>query len=520
MFINDDVIEAIISLPQGLFYGTGIPACVLVCNKNKPETLSDKILFINADREYAEGKNQNKLRPEDVEKIDYVFTHKLEIAKYSRLVDKSEIADKHDYNLNIRRYVDNTPEPEPQDVQAHLIGGIPEGEVAARGTDFARFGLSAHTLFEPLRSGYLAFKETVTAKGDIKGIIETDPDVAGTIQTHRDALEQWWDIARDDFARLEISNHGGAKMPEVRQELLTTIKDKFVPLNVLDEFKSAGVFVNWWQKIRFDLKTIISTGWHHTLIPDEYLIAEFFQAQADAIEELEARIGELQSELAEAVETAQETAAYEPDEDEKVTTAAIKKALQELITDLKDSEGGSAKREADGLKKLDAVIKRIEKEITEIKSQLREKTVQLQLKLQLKRLGGEGFKAENQQLIAQIKTGMSELDESKKDDKRKITALSKDKAVIEARIEKTDSLLEEIGGQLTEEEAKRLILKKIYDIADAELDRYLNAEKRLLIAGVENLWDKYAVSSKKLELTREDTLNQLNGFMKKLGYLK
>ena len=126
LLIKDDVIEAIISLPQGLFYGTGIPACVLVCNKKKPDDLRGKVFFINADREFAEGKNQNKLRPEDMEKIDFVFSSKREIPKYSRLVEKSEIADTHDYNLNIRRYVDNTPEPEPEDVQAHLIGGIPK----------------------------------------------------------------------------------------------------------------------------------------------------------------------------------------------------------------------------------------------------------------------------------------------------------------------------------------------------------------------------------------------------------
>ena len=79
LFINDDCIEAIVSLPPGLFYGTGIPACVLVCNKSKPDALKDKVLFINADREYAEGKNQNRLRPEDIEKIDFVFTHKREL---------------------------------------------------------------------------------------------------------------------------------------------------------------------------------------------------------------------------------------------------------------------------------------------------------------------------------------------------------------------------------------------------------------------------------------------------------
>lgn len=168
IFINDDVIEAIISLPQSLFYGTGIPACVLVCNKNKPDHLRNKVLFINADREFAEGKNQNKLRPEDIEKIDYVFTNKLEIVKYSRLVDTSEIVDTHDYNLNIRRYVDNTPEPEPEDVQAHLIGGIPEDEVTARHDDLARFGLAAERLFQAERPKYLAFKEAVQDKTDIK----------------------------------------------------------------------------------------------------------------------------------------------------------------------------------------------------------------------------------------------------------------------------------------------------------------------------------------------------------------
>ena len=222
------------------------------------------------------GKNQNKLRPEDVEKIDFVFSNKREIPKYSRLVEKSVIVEQHDYNLNVRRYVDNTPEPEPEDVQAHLIGGIPESEVAARSDDFTKFGFRSETLFQPDRPGYLEFKESVASKADIKGIIDRDPSVVQTLATHRNALKEWWSVARDDFAELERANHGGRKMPDVRHELLTTLKGKLVPLRVLDEFKSAGVFVNWWQQIRYDLKTIVSTGWHHTLIPDEYLIAEHF----------------------------------------------------------------------------------------------------------------------------------------------------------------------------------------------------------------------------------------------------
>ena len=222
IFINDDVIEAIISLPPGLFYGTGIPACVIVANKNKPEALKDKVLFINADREYAEGKAQNKLRPEDIEKIDFVFTHKLEIPKYSRLVDKAEIVETHDYNLNIRRYVDNTPEPEPEDVQAHLIGGIPEAEVNARAADFARFGIKPDTLFQPERPGYLAFRGSIETKPAIKTALEADPALQQTLTAHHDALEAWWAVARDDFAKLR----DGKKMPEVRHELLTTLKDQ------------------------------------------------------------------------------------------------------------------------------------------------------------------------------------------------------------------------------------------------------------------------------------------------------
>ena len=477
IFINGDVIEAIISLPPGLFYGTGIPACVIVANKNKPDALRGKVLFINADREYAEGKNQNKLRPEDIEKIDFVFTQKRELPKYSRLVDQAEIAGKHDYNLNIRRYVDNTPDPEPEDVQAHLIGGVPETEVEARQSDFAKFGVASSTLFQPERTGYFAFLPAIASRPAIKTRLEADSALQKTLTAHHDALLVWWAVARDDFAQLR----SGKKMPEVRHELLTTIKSKLVPLGVLDEFKSAGVFVNWWQQIRYDLKTIISTGWHHTLIPDAYLISAYFQAEADAIEGLEATISETQSELAEAVETAQEVAAYEPDEDETVTAGVIKKALKELIDDLKDSKGESAHKELKTLETQEKAITVLEKRIKESKAELKTLTDELEHKLQLKRLGGDEFKAESQQLLRQVDAQVATIDEGNKEDKKKITALQKDKGALQARMAKTDALVASIGGQLTEAEAKSLILKKLYDLANQELNRYLNAEKCRLI---------------------------------------
>ncbi len=514
IFIKDDVIEAIISLPPGLFYGTGIPACVIVANKNKPDAMRGKVLFINADREYAEGKNQNKLRPEDIEKIDFVFTHKRELPKYSRLVDKAEIVEKHEYNLNIRRYVDNTPDPEPEDVQAHLIGGVPETEVQARKNDFAKFSVVAATFFRPERPGYLAFLPSIAAKPAIKATLEADPALRKTLAAHQDALKTWWDVARDDFAQLR----DGKKMPEVRHELLTTIKSKLIPLGVLDEFQSAGVFVNWWQQIRYDLKTIISTGWHHTLIPDAYLIAAFFQTEADAIEVLEAEIGETQSELTDVVEGAQEVAAYEPEEDETVTAAVIKKALKALIDDLRGSTGDSAQKELMALQAQEKAIAALEKHIKESKSELKTLTDELEHRLQLKRLGGEEFKAESKKLLLQVEARLAGLNGDNKEEKKTITALQKDRAALQKRMAKTDALVGSIGGQLTEAEAKALILSKLYDLANQVLGRYLNAEKRVLIQLVENLWDKYAVSSRILEGRRTETLNVLDGFLGKLGY--
>lgn len=514
LFIQDDWIEAIISLPPGLFYGTGIPACVLVMNKNKPDELHDKILFINADREYAEGKNQNKLRPEDVEKIDSVFTRKLEIPKYSRLVVKDEIVNEHDYNLNIRRYVDNTPDPEPEDVQAHLIGGIPEAEVQARSGDFAKFGVAAESLFQPERAGYLAFCPIIDTKVAIKSTLEADSALQRTLAVHCETLANWWQTAREDFAQLRH----GRKMPEVRHELLSTLKGKLIPLGVLDEFQSAGVFVNWWQQIRYDLKTIVSSGWHHSLIPDAYLITQFFKTEQEAIDTVESAISEEQGELAEAVEAAQEAAAYEPQEGEEITAAVMKRELEKLIDDLKESTGPTARREREALEAHQGAIAAIEKRIKESRAKLKELQADLEFKLELKRVGADDAKADKLSLMAQNEVEMATLDLTKKEQKRTLTGLQKAQRILKAKLEGIDALFGQIGGTLTEEEAKTLILKKLFDIADAELARYLNAAKRRLIQGVENLWVKYAISRQQLELDGTEALGQLDGFLKGLEY--
>lgn len=115
--IKNDLIEAIIALPAKLFYGTGIPAAIVIFNKNKPENHKNKILIIDAEKDFEEGKNQNRLRKKDIEKIVSAFEGYRDIEKYARIVDIKELKE-NEFNLNVRRYVENGEEEEVVDVKA------------------------------------------------------------------------------------------------------------------------------------------------------------------------------------------------------------------------------------------------------------------------------------------------------------------------------------------------------------------------------------------------------------------
>ncbi|MDP2631210.1 MAG: type I restriction-modification system subunit M [Candidatus Uhrbacteria bacterium] len=114
--IKNDLIEAIIALPAKLFYGTGIPAAIVILNKNKLESHKNKILIIDAEQDYEEGKNQNRLRKKDIEKIASAFENYRDIEKYARVVDIKEL-DENEFNLNVRRYVENGEDEEVVDVK-------------------------------------------------------------------------------------------------------------------------------------------------------------------------------------------------------------------------------------------------------------------------------------------------------------------------------------------------------------------------------------------------------------------
>ena len=179
-FIEQGWLEAVIGLPAGLFYGTGIPACVLVMNK-KDAAHRDHVFFINADREYREGKAQNFLRPEDISKIVHVYRTMQDVPGYARRVPVSEIA-AEDYNCNIRRYVDNAPPPEPHDVRAHLHGGVPLAEIESLRHFWKNYCGLRERVFSSDRSDrsyrYANFAPEITDRRALAELVKNDPSLA------------------------------------------------------------------------------------------------------------------------------------------------------------------------------------------------------------------------------------------------------------------------------------------------------------------------------------------------------
>lgn len=185
--LEDNLLEAVIGLPAGLFYGTGIPASLLIINKNKPADRKGKVLFINGELEYEEAKNQNKLREQDIEKIVSTFDGFETIKRYSSVVTLDEIRE-NDYTLNIRRYANTSPPPEIFDVRAILHGGIPVREVE---TEYIQEeildGFDVSVVFDRKDDDYYEFKPEIGTKEFIRDVVGTDH------QKIIGQLERWWD---------------------------------------------------------------------------------------------------------------------------------------------------------------------------------------------------------------------------------------------------------------------------------------------------------------------------------------
>jgi type I restriction enzyme M protein len=250
--IEADRLDAVIGLAPNLFVNTGIPACVLVLHGPGPRRADrrGKVLFVNADREFTAGRAQNFLDEKHIEKIVTAYKDYTDEDGLARVVSVAELAE-NDFNLNIRRYADNTPPPEPQDVRAHLHGGMPEAEVRDHAATFAAYGINVAELFSSAeRPGYLAFPQSgwESVADEIPAMTDAKRDELS------EAFDEWWD--RHVKHIVELSGMGRGKVMDARADLLESFVSALKDLGVLDRYQLAGVIASWWGGVQWDFNTL------------------------------------------------------------------------------------------------------------------------------------------------------------------------------------------------------------------------------------------------------------------------
>lgn len=473
------ILECVIGLPQGLFYGTGIPASLLIINK-ADATNREGVFFINADREYKEGKNQNSLRPEDIEKISYVYHNKIEITGYSRLVTK-ETLKAEDYNCNIRRYVDNSEPPTPQDVKAHLQGGIPEAEILALKAEFDCYNGLQDKLFTVATNGYAHFANAVKEKADIKTIISESKGKQQVADNYHKAIETFWKASDADLDSL----HGGSLF-----DFNNNLTDRFVAtltsLNVLDKYQVRGSFAHFSDTLKSDFRSVQSSGWTAELIPDDELIANEFPEVLADLKRLENRRDELDAKFAEIAE-------IDPEEWDAEQYEVMPKS----------------------------VISDIKAETKELKAQKRELTKQ-QKALEKRRKLGESVADEAARCAADIaaldkqiadkEAGIAhhiDLENELKGCRKKIREIELSK----------EALADKAREQISDDDARRLITQRWLATLHDNIAVYLEAHARRLQQSVELLHDKYSVTLTDLLSERDEATKELDGYLKELGYI-
>jgi type I restriction enzyme M protein len=489
--IGRGYLEAIIGLPSALFYGTGIGACVLVINKADAH-LRDYVLFINADREYKEGKNQNKLRPEDIEKITFTYRNKTVTYKYSKLVAKSNAIDelnsleKEEFNFNIRRFVDNAPTPEPQDVHAHLQGGIPASEVKSLQDFFNCYKGLNGKLFEPLKEGYQKFTNAISQKEEIKKLFDVSEEIKTAHAQYSKAIGEWW---VQQIPVIELLPEQKTNVFDLYRQFSGTLTEKLNSLNILDEFKSRGSFATYWNSITNDIKSVIASGWNAELIPDDEILESQFPEVLKELKDNEARRDEVQAKFDEVNELEDDVW---NEEDYDVWRSKELKEHKEAIKSLKGE-----RKEADKENKL--LQKRIKAGALD--------SEELWVK-------SEKLKLEIEQLDERINTNELRI--------AKHTALEEELKVCKRKIkeikDRKQALVDQARLLITPEEAKELILKRWLRTLQQTVNEYLQTHQRHLIQAVENIWDKYTTPLHLILSEREKETETLNTFLIELGY--
>ena len=355
--IRKGYIKGIIGLPANLFYGTGIPACIIVLDKENAAGRKG-IFMVNASQGFVKDGNKNRLRHQDLHKIVDVFTRQIKTPKYARMVPLAEI-EANDYNLNIPRYIDNSAEEDLQDIAAHLLGGIPERDVDGLRDYWQVFPSLRAELFAADRPGYVYMK---VSPAQVKEKIFTHPEFSAYHARTLELFAAWTKSHRPLLTGLRADTHPKALIGTLAEDLLTAFENAAL----VDKYDMYQHLMSYWtETMQDDVYLVTDDGWHAAgklrrileeegkkskekpdlalgklklkadLLPPALLVARYFASEQHAIESLQtaaegfaAQIDELKEE-----HNAEDGLLAEIAEDGKISKAAAAKRLAQIKHD-------------------------------------------------------------------------------------------------------------------------------------------------------------------------------------------
>lgn len=327
--IKQGYIKGIIGLPANLFYGTGIPACIIVIDKEhaKQRALSatgeasdteSGIFMVDASKGFAKDGNKNRLRSQDIHKIVDVFTKQLELPRYSRMVPLSEIAG-NDYNLNIPRYIDSSEPEDLHDLSAHLQGGIPNRDIDALERYWQVFPSIRATLFEHAREGY---SNALVKASEVKSTILNHDEFKIFAAQSLVPFTEW--AQRSNLHAIEQGELPKQIIHRISEDLLQS----YAKTPLLSKYDIYQILMDYWvESMQDDVYVLVQDGWpagkvlrelvvkkgeklketpelvigkakyKAELIPPALIVARFFAAEQAKVDSLQSALDSASQEL-------------------------------------------------------------------------------------------------------------------------------------------------------------------------------------------------------------------------------
>ncbi|MCK5804751.1 MAG: N-6 DNA methylase, partial [Lentisphaeria bacterium] len=358
--VRKGYIKGIIGLPPNLFYGTGIPACIVVMDKEDAQARKG-VFMVDASSGFMKDGPKNRLRAQDIHRIVDVFNKRLDVPKYARMVPFAEI-EQNEFNLNLPRYIDSQTPEDRQDIAAHLQGGFPAADVDALQRYWDICPGLRHSLFTGNRPGYL---DLAVEKSTIKSAIYEHPEFATFITGMNTHFAEWRQRSVATLKALQAGCHPKEIIAELSEGLLAHYAGK--PL--IDRYDVYQHLMDYWAETMQDDCYLIAIdgwqaetariiekdkkgkerdkGWTCDLVPRGFIVARYFAKEQTAIDQLAAELEGVTAHLAEMEEehSGEEGAFAELD---KVNKAEVARQLRELGGDQSDRSDRSDQSDQEG----------------------------------------------------------------------------------------------------------------------------------------------------------------------------